>query len=349
MGLCGQYMGGIDIMFLTVDKKSNIPICFVLAEAKSSLQSNVSGVNYPITPDQLLNMLHNTVVDEWRYGHLTHNQHAAGRNKFYQDSFNQQNNRHVMAAWIDDNADHRCLLALFRPTNQPPFGHDDQLAARRFSSHFKRALHLQKCIQSLHNQVELSARAIDMLVFAVLIVNNKGVIQYLNAGAECLLDNPASGLTVDKAGCLTATDPANRNKLTALITHAVNDNASGGGAMFLDSSEAGQVLVTPLPIASTLNRNCQSSLALVLVINAKQNMAVLQLLGKMYYLSPAELRLTSALLQGKSLNEYAQETGVTLNTVRSHLKAVFKKTNTSRQSELVVLLSRVPALYPPMA
>ena len=40
--------------------------------------------------------------------------------------------------------------------------------------------------------------------------------------------------------------------------------------------------------------------------------------------------------EGNSLEEVAEQRGVTMNTVRSQLKQVFSKTDTSRQGELVL-------------
>ena len=104
------------------------------------------------------------------------------------------------------------------------------------------------------------------------------------------------------------------------------------------------LFVTPLPNDSSFALDWQTPLALILVQDADINLSALYLLGTLYDLSPAELRVASALLVGKSLEEYGQEFGVTINTVRSQLKKLFVKTNTHRQSELVALLSRMPPL-----
>lgn len=104
------------------------------------------------------------------------------------------------------------------------------------------------------------------------------------------------------------------------------------------------MFVTPLPASSPFAQDWQMPLALVLVMDAGKPLSPLQLLGKLYDLSPAELRVASALLAGSSPEEYAQQAGVTLNTVRSQLKNLFSKTGTHRQSELVAVLSRVPPL-----
>lgn len=57
-----------------------------------------------------------------------------------------------------------------------------------------------------------------------------------------------------------------------------------------------------------------------------------------YQLSKAELRLAIALLSGKTIKQAASLLHISDNTARSHLKAIFVKTNTHRQSELVQLL-----------
>jgi DNA-binding CsgD family transcriptional regulator len=68
------------------------------------------------------------------------------------------------------------------------------------------------------------------------------------------------------------------------------------------------------------------------------------LLSGIYSLTAAEARLAVRLASGASLTEVAETLGVTQNTVRSQLRAIFQKTATSRQSELVVLMGRSRSL-----
>jgi DNA-binding CsgD family transcriptional regulator len=65
------------------------------------------------------------------------------------------------------------------------------------------------------------------------------------------------------------------------------------------------------------------------------------LLSLTFGLSAAEARVASLITTGISLKRTANELGVTVETVRSHLKAAFAKTATHRQGELIALLSRV--------
>lgn len=59
-------------------------------------------------------------------------------------------------------------------------------------------------------------------------------------------------------------------------------------------------------------------------------------------LTPAEARLAHLLLLPLSLQESARHLGISSETARTHLKALFGKTRTHRQAELLVkLLSTV--------
>src|SRR5207247_10282806 len=63
-----------------------------------------------------------------------------------------------------------------------------------------------------------------------------------------------------------------------------------------------------------------------------------ELLQRHYGLTATEARVAALLVQGMNVKRVAEEMNVTLNTTRTHLKRVFAKTNTKRQSELVTLV-----------
>ncbi|CAN7171536.1 LuxR C-terminal-related transcriptional regulator [Bradyrhizobium sp. LjRoot220] len=65
------------------------------------------------------------------------------------------------------------------------------------------------------------------------------------------------------------------------------------------------------------------------------------MLRQAFHLTPSEARITLCLAGGKSLEEVAQEMAIAHETARSHLKAIFRKTDTHRQGELVALVGRL--------
>jgi DNA-binding CsgD family transcriptional regulator len=65
-----------------------------------------------------------------------------------------------------------------------------------------------------------------------------------------------------------------------------------------------------------------------------------ELLQALFDLTPAESRVASLLVDGSSVDAITKSQGVSANTVRTQLKAVFAKTGVERQSELVSLLGQ---------
>jgi DNA-binding CsgD family transcriptional regulator len=64
---------------------------------------------------------------------------------------------------------------------------------------------------------------------------------------------------------------------------------------------------------------------------------------RLYGLTPAEGRLAALLAGGKHIESAADLLGVSIHTVRTHLKHIFSKTETSSQSDLVRLILSAPS------
>ncbi len=65
------------------------------------------------------------------------------------------------------------------------------------------------------------------------------------------------------------------------------------------------------------------------------------ILAKAFRLTPSEAKLACVIARGASPEIAARELGISRETARNQLKAVFAKTDTHRQAELVALLSQV--------
>ena len=65
------------------------------------------------------------------------------------------------------------------------------------------------------------------------------------------------------------------------------------------------------------------------------------LLSTVFGLTPAEAKLASMLARGLLLDQIAHNLSVSKDTARNQLHAVFAKTNTHRQSELVAVLAGI--------
>jgi DNA-binding CsgD family transcriptional regulator len=96
----------------------------------------------------------------------------------------------------------------------------------------------------------------------------------------------------------------------------------------------------PVPV---LTEDGPHSVLLLIDLNATP-LPTTNCLEQIFGLTRAEARLTLLLVRGKTLNEVAEMLHLSVATVRTQLRAVFEKTHTHRQAELVVLVSRLAAL-----
>lgn len=63
-------------------------------------------------------------------------------------------------------------------------------------------------------------------------------------------------------------------------------------------------------------------------------------LRELFGLTAAEARFAVALAEGAAVEEIASRLGISMNTARTHLKAILAKTGTNRQAQLVAVLLR---------
>jgi DNA-binding CsgD family transcriptional regulator len=66
-----------------------------------------------------------------------------------------------------------------------------------------------------------------------------------------------------------------------------------------------------------------------------------ELVQSLFDLTPAEARVARSLASGKTVEAIATEGGVSLNTVRTHVRGVLEKTGCTRQAEVITLLSGI--------
>lgn len=103
-----------------------------------------------------------------------------------------------------------------------------------------------------------------------------------------------------------------------------------------------QVTVTPVRFGGPARLDCLAA-ALVFISDPEVAPRSRQgVLRSLFGLSPTEARITGLLASGAELATIAAQLRMTLGTARFHLKAIFRKTGTSRQADLVRLVLRLP-------
>ena len=128
------------------------------------------------------------------------------------------------------------------------------------------------------------------------------------------------------------------------------DGIGAGGMVAIDRPSGRRPLravVSPVPRHRPgMEGSAPESAAAMVIVSDPESLMVPDedLLRMMFHLTPAESRLAQRLARGASLPEAAGDLRLSVETVRKRLKAVFEKTGTSRQPELISLLVTIGRL-----
>lgn len=129
------------------------------------------------------------------------------------------------------------------------------------------------------------------------------------------------------------------SRLQAMLRRAGGkDGARRSGWLSLAGSQQQGLLVSPLRADAPGNGLLQKPLVLLALLERR---AQPQLLAELFQFTPAEQRLAELLCEGLPPKECAERLDTSINTVRTQLRALFRKTGTERQAELVRLLTRL--------
>jgi DNA-binding CsgD family transcriptional regulator/PAS domain-containing protein len=265
---------------------------------------------------------------------------ALVKTEFYADFLRPQEQFHAIGGMIAREDSVSYFVTAFRNKRNGSFGEEEHALARQLMPHLDMALRIQRRIAGLETRLEQTSDALNQASQGIIFANAAGMVLFMNRQAETILgQNSASGLSLQRDG-LHARLPRETARLRDLIlrtgdTIAGNGTCPGGAMSISRPGGLGplKVLVAPLPSSGCPGR-CP---AVVLFVSAPERAGCpgAALLEQLLDLTPAEGRLASALIGGKTVREFAEEAGVSLNTARTHLKNVFSKTGVSRQPELI--------------
>lgn len=141
-------------------------------------------------------------------------------------------------------------------------------------------------------------------------------------------------------------DNAVTAELQSHIRLLVSDETPSGlrDAYFIDQKDDQQILVALTRIENCLKpcgALCDGGHAVLVTLHDSHHRETEQstkLLCEVFSLTPAEVRVAFALLDGMSLQAFSKSAGVKISTVRWHLSNALAKTNCSNQRDLVRLL-----------
>jgi DNA-binding NarL/FixJ family response regulator len=142
---------------------------------------------------------------------------------------------------------------------------------------------------------------------------------------------------LDRQGRPFAVDRAANGRLAELLRDVANGGA--GGIVRVkrpDGKPAYAAMVAPLVLDDGVEtRSRRKRGALFVIHDPLSEMPKPRLVADLFGLPQGAASLLAALCAGDDLKDYSERTGISLNTVRFHLKTAFARVGVRRQSDLM--------------
>jgi hypothetical protein len=236
------------------------------------------------------------------------------------------------------------LIGLQRGDERTEFTDDDIAVMERLMPHIARTLQVRRAFARLEAKVTGLQATLDRLEAGVLMLGAEGEALFVN-GALRRFACRQDGLALDRAGRLLPANLEARRRLDALISGLADGGAGGIVRVPRASGELPYaVLVAPLPsrLAAESGLGDVRPGALILVHDpAARSLTPAEILQKGLGLPPGAARLVAALAAAENLQSFAEREGITIHTVRYHLRTALARTDTRSQSDLVRLAVRL--------
>lgn len=265
------------------------------------------------------------------------------RSAYYREFLLTLPAEHALACVMSDGSDPLLAppmhLSLFRHPGREDFSDDEVGELKRLYPHLHRAFELHWQLRHLHEQVALFHQSLDGLDFGVLFLDPAQRVRHANARAARLCE---SAEFTELTGGLPRIVPT-----AGPLAELLQSCALGHGGVTPLGEGRQRLLAMALPISLPRHAGggeVRASVMLMLLDPAQQAGPALDFVVRAFDLSAAQARLLPLLLENLTPAAMAERLNVKISTVRSQLSAIYAKTGTSRQQELIRLLGAFPPI-----
>jgi len=235
----------------------------------------------------------------------------------------------------------------------PEFSPQEIALGNLLVPHLRRSFEVHREIAGIEWNSLALQEVVERLRLGVILLDSERRLLQSNRSADRVLAGQG-GLQLRERK-LVGLKPGDDRKLQAAIGRA-QENA--GRRLFqyevdeyfrFDRKPQGPNLELQVrPLLSGAPGSAARDAVVVVLVTSQAELSTfpLQVMRRRYSLTNAEAELVKLLLQGASLRHAAERRGVALSTARGQLKAIFSKTGTNRQSQLVqVVLAGIDTLW----
>ena len=258
--------------------------------------------------------------------------------EIYQDFLRPLGTRYLMGSKLADSGSRVAMLRIHRGARKGPYSDVDARKLRLLFPSFSRAAQLHLGHLRTANKAELTRAALDQLEIGILVIDGGQRILHANAFAQDILLN-GNGRCVQDGRLLPGSATMN-----SMLQRSTEDACDLMGASLrrlwgrdfelsvsvLKNGNLPTVRPADFEFLITVKRRKRAAQDLAVTLKTR------------FALTTAEAFIAEQIARGRTPQQIAAYKSVSINTVKTHLKAVFAKMEVRSQSDLVRTVLMLP-------
>lgn len=265
------------------------------------------------------------------------------KTEFYQRFMKPSGVYHILGADMCAVDGFKARLRATRGKGRADFGDSEKQITTMILPHLEQAIQLHLCIARMTTERNLYENAIDHLQMGAVILDENVRVLRTNKVAENLF-RASYGLRMTD-GRLVVGNREDNIRFRALIDEVLQAHKRSEPGFIRafkirrsDAESGLGLLIRPIPIVEASEGEQNPSVAIFFSDPEQPRSATIDVLKQLFEFTPSEAALSLLLANGLTLDEASGELGITRNTAKSHLSAIFSKTGVTRQPKLVQLI-----------
>ena len=230
---------------------------------------------------------------------------------------------------------------------------DEQVRQKleQIGPHVQRAATIGRVLNRKTLDASTLTETLDRLDGAIFLLDGAGGIVHSNSSARSMLSKRRDAISTSGRAFLPAQPEARAILADALTRAAKGDDALGAGgvSIIFDKSGSVHLIGSLISLVDGSRRTIAESHRAVAALFVREvrfdTRSVASVLSQLYGLTKRETTVLAGINEFGGVPRTADIMGLTRETVRTHLKSIFRKTGTNSQTDLIKLLAETASPF----